>query len=1164
MKTKLLFLFFAMPFIGFAQNPDSLKIVLQIDSLINLEIKYAKERKWEESLEALEQAKQLTFEAFGNTHPFYTKSLANQGRTYKLMQKYEESEQCFIQAKELQEKYLGKENASYANTLNNFSNLYVAMRRYEKAEPLLLECLEIRERVLGKDHHNYANTLINLSRLYHSMGDYDKAEIWYVESKNILIKVLGEDHPNYASFLNNLAVFYKTIGRLKEAEENYLECLKIREQVLGKEHPDYFAILRNIGFFYTMIKEYDKAESLLIEGREVAIRNVDKDSLDYAQIINDLGILYAETGQYKKAETYYLESKEIRKRHLGTDHSDYVTCLGNLAILYTYQFKHEKAELFYLESIEKTKKIYGENHLYYASQLDNLANLYYYLGDYQKAEPLYLKTKSIIENSLGKNNLRYASTIHNLANLYKDFGQYKKAEKLHLESLSLEKDAFGEAHPKYAASLSSLANLYMAIHRYEKADSLYLIVKNIQEQHLSKEHPNYLATLNNMGLLYNNMEQYEKAESFFLKNLKLSEIIFEKNHPDAANTINNLAITYSKMGQFQKADSLYLKSKEIYQRSLGKDYPGYLSPVKGLATLNEKQQQYEYSEIYLTEVEDLQQSRLRKAISYLSEKELNDFSQLFQSNGNKMLDFAFDRNSNRIPLGHIPGLSYDNNLFYKGFLLNSVLQITKLANKSPEAAELFDELKSYRRRLAQQYTKTIQGRDTILIAELDEKANSIEKKLAREVTGYADALQQVDWKDVQNALKKGEAAIEFVHFKMDFPEETDSIMYAALLLLPDSRQPQFIPLFEEKEVQKFFESDTSGDSPLENISSIYDEDRMGNDNLYDLIWKPLQPFLEGINRVFYSPSGLLHKVSFAALPVSQDSFLMDKFDLELLTSTRELVFKDKSKNLSFSSVSLFGDVDFKSKNSVEDTMLIADIAENRSVLKCKLLSTKNTIPALPGSKKEIQFLQDLFYQNNIDTIEVNKKMNASESAFKMLGQGKHSPSILHISTHGFFFELSDVNSLYCADSVNTSWEVIITSQNPLLRSGLLLSGVEETIHLKESSKKQNDGILTALEIANVDLSNTHLAVLSACETALGDIAENEGVYGLQRAFKMAGVDKILMTLWKVDDEITNLFMQSFYTHLLQGATPEKALRLAQYEIRKEKPRSFYWAGFILL
>ncbi len=997
MKTKLLALFFALPLVVFTQNTDSLKIALQIDSLIQTFRDYMKEGEFEKALQISEQAKNRAFDAFGEKHALYAKANFNLGVTYYFMKKFSEAEESYVQAKNIQLEVIGKEHPDYASTLNNLAVLYETMQQFEKAEVLFLESIEIRGRVLGKKHALYAKSLYNLADLYMKMWRYEKAEIYFQE------------------------------------------CLAFRELILGKAHPDY------------------------------------------VQTINILGVLYWKTGQYDKAEPMYLECKKTREKILGKDHPKYAQIIGNLAVLYSDLRQYDKAELLYLES------------------------------------------KDIQEKVLGKAHRDYATSLHNLAALYKTLGQVEKAEDLYLESL------------------------------------------DIKENVLGKDHPDYAATLNNLALIYSNTGHYEKAEKMYIEILEIKERILGKDHPDYAGTLNNLAELYFNTEHYEKAQVNYLETLDTWVRTIGKEHPDYILPLKGMAIFNEHVQQFSTTEKYLAEIANLQQSRLSKAVSYLSEKELTNYIKLFQSNGRMILNFALNRKFKSINHVKLSELSYNNALFYKGFLLNSSLEANQLVTNSTESIELNNELKSYRRRLAQQYTKTIKERDTILIAKLDEKANSIEKKLAREVIGYADALQQVDWKDVQNALKKGEAVIEFAHFKVGFPKETGSIMYAALLLLPGNNQPHFIPLFEEKEVRKFFQiEENKGDIYAENINTTYDPDWGNYKNLYDLIWQPLDSFLTDIDRVIYSPSGLLHKVSYAALPASKDTRLMDKYDLQLVTSTREIVIKEESVNSLIASVTLFGDVDYKNKNSDENLSILVDITTNRSILKCELLKTGGTIDPLPGSTREIQFLQNLFTEKGINAIEVKTGKEATETSFKNLGGGELSPSILHVSTHGFFFELSDVNALNCGDSINTSWEAIITSQNPLLRSGLLMSGAEETIQTERNSTTNDDGILTSLEIANVDLSNTQLAVLSACETGLGDIAENEGVYGLQRAFKMAGVDKILMTLWKVDDEITNQFMQSFYTHLLQGATPEKALRLAQHEIREKNPRPFYWAGFILL
>lgn len=185
---------------------------------------------------------------------------------------------------------------------------------------------------------------------------------------------------------------------------------------------------------------------------------------------------------------------------------------------------------------------------------------------------------------------------------------------------------------------------------------------------------------------------------------------------------------------------------------------------------------------------------------------------------------------------------------------------------------------------------------------------------------------------------------------------------------------------------------------------------------------------------------------------------------------------------------------------------------------------------------------------------------ASEEAFKAL-DGK-SPEVLHLATHGFFLPVTENKSKLNEDV--SDGNMFTVQQNPMFRSGLVLAGGNHTWKGGAAITGKEDGILTAYEIAQMDLSTTRLVVLSACATALGDLQGNEGAIGLQRAFKMAGVREMIVSLWPVPDMETAALMSLFYRNCLNGMGTREALRKAQLKIKEKYPSPFFWAPFVVV
>ncbi|MDO8970922.1 MAG: tetratricopeptide repeat protein, partial [Saprospiraceae bacterium] len=351
----------------------------------------------------------------------------------------------------------------------------------------------------------------------------------------------------------------------------------------------------------------------------------------------------------------------------------------------------------------------------------------------------------------------------------------------------------------------------------------------------------------------------DKAESLYLESKVIREKALGREHPDYASSLYNLAVLYLNTGQYEKAEPLFLESQGIQEKALGKEHPEYAESLYNLANLHRVMGQYEKAEPLLFELSTVNRHLIGQALHHLSESELNNYMDKFSDSQNQTLSFTQIVGSKKT----IP-VCYDNSLFYKGFLLQSVGRIKQLTLSDAGAAEKYIQMKGHQRRLATQYAQPIAKRDSALVAQLEAKANDLEKDLARTVAGWGQANKQVTWQEVQAALKPNEAAIEFVHYRFHQKKQTDSTFYAALVLQPGADALQFIPLFEGKQLTALLKA---GDRPQPVFyNDLYDTDKKG-DQLYDLIWKPVMAALPESSILYCSPSGLLHRLNLAAIPM---------------------------------------------------------------------------------------------------------------------------------------------------------------------------------------------------------------------------------------------------------------------------------------------------------
>lgn len=1007
---------------------------------------------------------------------------------------------------------------------------YFNAGKYENAAIEFEKVLpEIEKKYGESDTSYYSLMLIYTAVSYDRTQQFKIAENYYYKAKAIYERINANNCLSYSLILNNLAELYRTTGNFEKAEPLYQQAIEMWKKSLGDEHIIYATSLNNLALLYVAMGYYDKAEQIYLQSLQIYKNSLGEEHPAYVNNLNNIALLYVQKGSYEKAEAIYLLVLQLKKNNMGEEHPDYIASLNNLAGLYFSIGNYDKAELLLLQTLQLSKKILGENHPDYAIYLNNLAGFYEEIGNYDKAVTFYLQALQIKKTVFGENNVTYATSLNNLSTLCASTGNYKEALPLNVQSLKIIKNILGKEHPDYAKALNNLAGLYRAIGNFEKARSLYLQALHTQKKIFGNMHPDYALTLNNLALLYKSINKFKKAESLFIHSMQIRKKVLGEEHPHYISSLNSLAGLYRIIGDFTGAENFFLQALYISSKQL-----------------------------------ELQSS-------FLTEIEMETYLQTVMINFNIFQSFILQ---NKIFNLTTNGENYNIELSTKSTLLYSGMQMRQRVINSEDSVinKIYNQWMSIRASLAKQYTLPIEKR-TIDTKMMEEEANDLEKKLVRSSQVYAQGQQplKTKWNDIKEKLSINEAAIEFASFDFyDGKRWTDSTYYVALVLRKNDRYPQMIYLFEEKQLDSIL-NQTSGND-FQKTTQLYAnrgiiingnvQSRDLSSKLYELIWMPIEPILKDVSSVYFSPSGLLHKISFAAISTTDSMCLADKYKLIQLGSTADIIrLKKQDDFISFSDTAfVFGGINYeKMKISESDTNSDEIIAYNRGPQISNNGSRSISWDYLPGTYNEARYIDSLFRKNKV-TAAFYYDSNATESLFKSLS-GK-APQIIHISTHGFFFP--ETNEKKINDPFNKFGEETYRfSENPLLRSGLILAGANYVWKGGAQTLGIDDGILTAYEVSNMNLYGTRLVVLSACETGLGDIKGSEGVFGLQRAFKMAGVNNIIMSLWQVPDKETTEFMQLFYGNCLSKHSIRESFYLAQESMRK-KYDPYYWAAFILI
>ena len=944
---------------------------------------------------------------------------------------------------------------------------------------------------------------------------------------------------------------------------------------VGTDSLLYWETLNNLGFIYKKLGRYDTALSYYQQAIHRAEANQAELTVEYGNYLNNLGALYRATGEYHKAQELYLKALEITEQTVGKDHKQYGICLNNLALCYKLLGLFDKALHTYTEAMAHAERTLGKENASYITRLDNLAQLYRALGQSDKALPTSIEVVEAAARIYGKEHPRYGIALDNLSKAYVDMGLFDQSIELNKQAYEIVKKTL-EPQNSYTLTIgSNLARKYAMDDQLEKALSLTLDIKKTQEDVFGKDYADYHNILDLEAGIREKLNQPDSAQSLYFEALASVEKALGKDHPSYGVQLNNLGIHFQSRGQYEKAIEFLEQALENSQAIFGEKHPLYEMRLNSLAANYQLMQDHQKAFQYYKKAFSFLQDRIQRELSVLNEKERLQFMHENEERINQYYHFTRQFHQ-QIPEA-LP-LAYDQTIMIKGRLLNSSLDLNEIFRTYRENA-LYDQYQTWREArqlLAQQYSLPIANR-YMDVDSLEKMAANQESKLIIQSRDFQRSFTNTTWQDIQKELGPGEAAIEFINFK--FVEKKNGLplnQYAALVLR-DKNPPLYVELFEEKSLDSLLF--LHQERRLDYVNDLYSFSQRGakaiekpQKTLLSLLWQPIEKRLEGVKTIYYAPSGLLYRLNLAAIPINEDTRLADQHQFIQLGSTRQLVIPSEA-TIAENDAVVYGGVQYE-MDSIAIAAANIDWNEDAVATRGELSFTYADTALrggiwryLPHTDNEALVIEKIMRSKDIKT-QLRQGFKATEESFKSIGRNGASPHYLHVATHGFFYPDPEKDPSRMTSSFGLDNEPIFKiSDHPMIRSGLIMAGGNHAWKTGKPLKPDmDDGILTAYEISQMDLSNTELVVLSACETGLGDIKGNEGVYGLQRAFKIAGVKYLIMSLWQVPDRETAYFMETFYSKLLEdNMTIPTAFRATQNELRKNPFITPYqWAGFVLV
>jgi CHAT domain-containing protein/Tfp pilus assembly protein PilF len=767
-----------------------------------------------------------------------------------------------------------------------------------------------------------------------------------------------------------------------------------------------------------------------------------------------------------------------------------------------------------------------------------LAELYHYTGDRLKAEALLREAMDIVERTLGDENTWFVSCLNTLGNLRESVGDLDEAEAIIRRALSISETIGDVESAQYAELLNNLGEVFRQRQDFTNAEAFLKRSVALTETLAGPETYSIAPALQNLGIVARERKDYPRAVAYNLRALSIRERTVGPDHPAVAHILTNLANVYRSTGDYERSQETHFRALRIWERAAGPYQPTTLLSVGNIAKTYAAQGDVADALIYQRRSDTIVEKQLTLNLAVGSERQKLAFAASVTGRTDRTISLHLVQAPRDVDAGALAALVV---LQRKGRVLDAMSEALKPVRGRVAAAEdraLPEKLWHTTEQLARVALNPSDGahaeeRDQ-QIKDLEARKERLEAELSERSAEFRAQNQPVTLEAVQAAMPADAALLEFAIYRPFDPRaERNAEAYGparyAVYVLRKHAAPQGFDLGAADDIHRTVDALRQAlRDPARKDVQVHAR------AVYERIVRPLVSSIGDARRLLVSPDGELNLVPFEALVDGRSRYLIESYSIAYLTSGRDLlrmqVKRPVGRRPAIFADPLFGEPEAPLWVHADRTTGRTPAAPAASPPHMTPAAAMHFVP-LAASAEEAQAIKRLFPDASLFTGRM-----AEKAALRRL----ESPVLLHIASHGFFLQNS-------ADV-----------ENPLLRSGLALAGANLNADSSEG------GILTALEAAGLNLWGTKLVTLSACDTGIGEVRDGEGVYGLRRAFVLAGAETVVMSLWQVSDHVALETMVAFYEGLRSGLGRGDALRQAKLALLRRHGREhpFYWASFI--
>ena len=1094
----------------------------------------------------------------------------------------------YIRCSEIEKEVAGESHSFYKNTLLVIAYCYYFTDNFAEGKAVLEHWRYLFEKQYGKEHLNYALCLDYLAKTHCTFHEYEEAVKFETEATKILCSLLKDNDTsleynfNYATMLHNLASFLGREENYAAALENAEKSLALKEKLYGKNREEYLVTLeltmglnrdlknpisyelcrqvmelseaiygkesleyveRAQNYYISVVYNHDHNYSKAIDGLEECVRIMkflNEDGLYEEKMfaIDNLALIYLAGHDYENAAKYYQEELKILEKQSELEPKAKIDIIQNISRCYMNIGKYADADTLLHIALEMEKDNYGEFTKENRNILSLIAQNCEHVSEYVKTIEYEKKSLDIHEKVFGK-DVGYADLLCRLANTYSQLGDFSEKNRYvdvalgMIQDIQIDTLAQSDTYQKisYANLARFLGEYYASTRELDKAEHFTMQSIDIYGQEYKIFDESYANSLKNLASIQNKRGNKEDALE---TSSKAVDILYNSGINEKTTNYANALAGYANIllscGYVDDAINVYQKANSIFKELLGDESEECMDMSQKLAMIYYGLKNYTYAGGHVIRLMKFLPNIIKTQFTTMTATERMLFLKKYQ--------FAFE--------DLIPRISYENQhpevlkaaynccLFNKGLLLNTEQEMKKilLESENDKAVALYDSI-SVTKRLLNESLKLPENERIYPVNVLKEKIRTQERDLLSISKTYGDFTRNmtITWEDVRKELGDRDIAVEFLYF----PMQKDTMGYSALILKKDYEYPRYVPCV--------------GILPGSNLNKK-ERNTYGDTWMTTAIWRRMYDELKDVDNIYFSPVGELHNIAIESLLDLEDPIkrMSERWNFYRLSSTRELATTKERKDIR--TAAIYGGLKYDTDTTTmiknqrryqnrDFDYVVRNIADS--------LNLRAGVGELPATEHEaVNIDKELRKRRIADSLYIG--INGTETSLKALSGKKMG--LLHIATHGFYWtekEAKSLENLSFLDMDNNNPH--LSEDKSLTRSGLLFSGANNALTGKKLPINVDDGILTAKEISSLDLRDMDLVVMSACQTGLGEI-KGEGVFGLQRGFKKAGANTLLMSLWKVDDTATQMLMTQFYKNMVAGKSKYESLRDAQHYVRE--------------